>query len=137
VLRGHDRVVRSLAWSPDGRLLATASADRTVRVWDATGAGKPLVLRGHEAEVRSVAWSADGRTLVTASGDKTARLWKVAFPPVDPGKDAAALQQQLRAQVSDCLSTAHRRAYLGEGEQLARSRHERCEREHERLVEAE
>jgi WD40 repeat protein len=71
--------VRSAAFSPDGARIATASEDKTARIWDAATGKEITVLRGHESYVLSAAFSPDGARIVTASGDKTARIWDVHF----------------------------------------------------------
>ena len=64
-----------MAWSPDGRHLASASADKTVRVWDASSGQTLLTYSGHTGTVASVAWSPDGKRLASASEDQTVQVW--------------------------------------------------------------
>ncbi len=77
-LKGHNNGVSHCAFSPDGNLIATASHDQTVRLWE-TATGRTVhVLTGHTGAVSSCAFSPDGTRLVTASHDQTVRLWDVA-----------------------------------------------------------
>lgn len=77
-LTGHTQSVRCLAATRDGRLLASGSADTTIRLWDMQ-AGTSTVLAGHTSIVTGVAFSPDGTALVSSSEDLTVRLWPIPF----------------------------------------------------------
>jgi len=76
-LTGHSSRVWSLAFSPDGRTLASGSWDNTIKLWDVQSQGEIATLTGHSYLVLSVAFSPDGRTLASGSADNTIKLWDV------------------------------------------------------------
>src|SRR5713101_8283094 len=73
--QGHTAAVSSVAWSPDGKHIASASADGTVQVWVATSRHILLTYQGHKDVVNSVAWSPDGKHIASASADGTVQVW--------------------------------------------------------------
>jgi hypothetical protein len=78
-LKGHTLPVSSVAFSPNGKRLATASADKTVKVWDAETGQETLTLKGHTNAVSSVAFSPDGKQIVSASWDRTLIVWDASL----------------------------------------------------------
>lgn len=74
-LTGHTGPIEHVVFSPDGRLLATASVDQTIRLWVAATGEETAVFRGHTGSVSCVAFAADGRTLASGGNDTTIRVW--------------------------------------------------------------
>ena len=83
-LTGHKSGVFNVAFSPDGKYLATASKDHTAKLWDATTGKEVRTFKGHNLGIYSVTFSPDGKTLATTSEDQTVRLWDV-----ETGKELA------------------------------------------------
>ena len=74
-LKDHISLVVSLAISPDGRTIASGSADETIKIWDAKSGKLLNTLPGHDKSVYSLAISPDGKTLVSGGGDKAIEIW--------------------------------------------------------------
>ena len=80
-LEGHQGWVHSVDWSHDGKTIASACGDGTIKLWNKEGQ-ELRTLKGHDGEVKSVAWSPDGKTLASASGDRTIKLWSIDGKPL-------------------------------------------------------
>ncbi|MGM0556043.1 MAG: caspase family protein [Myxococcota bacterium] len=74
---GHRYGVTSVASSPDGRMLASVTGDKTIKLWDLEGGREIRKMSGHSDHVLSVAFSPHGRTLVSSGADSTIKLWDV------------------------------------------------------------
>ncbi|KZO95357.1 transcriptional repressor rco-1 [Calocera viscosa TUFC12733] len=75
--KNGDLYIRSVCFSPDGRLLATGAEDRQIRIWDLVRKTVLYIFEGHQQEIYSLCFSPDGRYIVSGSGDKTACVWEL------------------------------------------------------------
>ena len=86
-LRGHTQAVVAVAYSPDGKTLASASYDGTLKLWDVAGGKERATLKGHTDAVLCVAFSPDGKALASAGYDTTVRLWDPAIHELAPARE--------------------------------------------------
>ncbi|MEH2278311.1 MAG: AAA-like domain-containing protein, partial [Nostoc sp.] len=86
-LEGHSNSVFSVVFSPDGKTLASASGDNTIKLWNLDTGKEITTLKGHRNWVTSVVFSPDGKTLASASADRTIKLWNL-----DTGKEITTLK---------------------------------------------
>jgi WD40 repeat protein len=77
-MRGHKRVVESVAFSPMGDSVVSGSWDETIRIWNVSNGRELACLRGHKSEVRTVSFSRDGKRIVSGSDNGTASVWDAA-----------------------------------------------------------
>jgi WD40 repeat protein len=110
-LPGHGGGARSATFSPDGKTLASASADNTITLWDAATGQERASLRGHTSYVNSVRFSPDGKMLASGSSDRTIKLWDAAT-----GRGRASLMGH-----TDLVSSV---AFSPDGKTLASAGHD-------------
>ena len=76
-IHGHRAAAYSVAFSPDGKLLASGSEDRTIKLWKVATGEELAALEGHTGHVLTVAFNADGTVLASGGADRTVKLWDV------------------------------------------------------------
>ena len=132
--RGHTDVVNAVAWSPDGKRIASASGDETVQIWDATYGHTALTYRGHTDPVHAVVWSPDGSHLASApdgflsnsSNGYMVRVWDatnghttLTYSGIDPDlANLAFLTSQMMGD-KETFGNASAVAWSPDGERIA------------------
>ena len=100
----HPMNVNCVAFSPDGKTVATGGWDKNVSLWDVANGKLSATLQGHADEICSIAFGPDGKTLASGSGDSTIRLWDV-----DAGKERAILRgHTVRGRTGGILVVNHK-----------------------------
>ncbi|KAK9447579.1 WD40-repeat-containing domain protein [Limtongia smithiae] len=75
ILEGHEAGITSIKFSADGQWIATASSDKTIKIWHATDGEYELTIEGHIRGINDIAWSLDSKVLASGSDDKTIKIW--------------------------------------------------------------
>ena len=99
IIGRHPSTVYHVCFSPDGKRLASASGDQTVKVWDAETGKEMHTLKGHTNRVNSVCFSPDGKQIVSASDDQTVKVWDA-----ETGKEMHTLKGHASSVLSVCCS---------------------------------
>ncbi|TEY32597.1 hypothetical protein BOTCAL_0717g00030 [Botryotinia calthae] len=114
-LEGHSNTVKSVAFSPDGKVVASGSSDETIRLWNVATGESLQTLEGHSRSVISVAFSLDGKVVASGSSDETIRLWDVAT-----GDSLQTLEGHSRSVTSVAFSPDGKVVASGSGDETIR-----------------
>ncbi|WP_293128270.1 serine/threonine-protein kinase [Microcoleus sp. bin38.metabat.b11b12b14.051] len=107
-LTGHKNLISSVAFSPNGEVIASSSDDKTIKLWQVEDGQEIVTIAGHTNSVHTVAFSPDGKTLASSSHDKKIKLWRM--------KDG----QEIRT-LSGHINSVYGLAFSPDGETLASS----------------
>ena len=105
-LEGHERVVTAIAFSPDGKFLATGSQDTEVRLWDPATGALHSTLQGHHGDVDGIAFSPEGHLASVSALDRTVRIWEPVTGVISRILDTKSLDPQDRFHVFGRASLA-------------------------------
>lgn len=111
-LRGHTGGIERIAWSPDGRLLASPSRDKTIRLWDGETGECRRILKGHEDFVTCVAFDPTGRTLATADAGRAVRLWDVTTGDLVKTWRPESVERRFKYEVANLVFAPSGKALL-------------------------
>ncbi|KAJ3122877.1 hypothetical protein HK098_002416 [Nowakowskiella sp. JEL0407] len=114
-LEGHSRVVRAVAISPNGKLIASCSEDEFIKIWSKETGEELRILSGHASHIRAVSFSSDGQFLVSGSNDKTVKLWSV-----EAGEEVMTLNGHTSYVTSVQFSTDGEYIVSGSNDQTAK-----------------
>jgi WD40 repeat protein len=114
-LHGHTGPIWSVAFSPDGRTIASAGQDGIVRLWDGKTGMDPLALLVHQDQVNALVFSLDGKILASGSHDRTVKLWAA-----DTGEELACFHGHTRAVSTLAFAPDGRKIASGSNDQTVR-----------------